>query len=308
MMQIPVRPLSAAAMSAFLITAMLGTAGCGGSGPSTPAAAGKTVIAAGGSDTMVNLAQMWAEAYHQVAPDVSVEVSGGGSGVGIRDLMQGIIQVANCSREIEPREREQIQANTGKDAVDTPVGYDGIAVYVHKDNPIEHISLAQLAAIFAEGGAVDKWSQLGIDPAALGGDDTIVRVSRQNSSGTYLYFREHVLAKHDFKPGSLDMSGSKDVVELVARTKSAIGYSGMGYATEGVKVVKVSASDDGEAIAPSVERVLDHTYPLARSLHVYTLGEPEGALKAYIGWLLSPDGQRVVAEAGYVPLTQGEGP
>jgi phosphate transport system substrate-binding protein len=278
--------------------------GCGSSAPDsaeTPKAVRKTVIANAGSDTMVNIAQMWAESYGTVAQDVSVEVSGGGTGVGIRDLMQGITQIANCSREIEPTERDQAKKNTGKDPVELVVGHDAIAVYVHKDNPMEEVTIAQLVEIFGEGGKVDKWSQLGVDPAKIDGNDEIVRVSRQNSSGTYLYFRDHVLNKQDFKAGSRDMSGSKDVVELVTRTKSAIGYSGMGYSTKDVKMLRIKQNDGAEAIAPTIEHVLDKKYPLARSLLMYTLGAPEGAVKAYLDWILSPDGQKIVVEAGYVP-------
>lgn len=289
-------------VSIAAIGAVIVTQGCGG-GSKAPK---RTVITNGGSDTMVNVAQMWAEKYREAAPDVSVEVSGGGSGVGIRDLMQGIVTIANCSRDIEPMEREQAKKNTGKDVVENTVGYDGIAVYVHKDNPMESISMSQLASMFGEGGSVEKWSQIGVDMAKIGGSDEIVRVSRQNSSGTYLYFREHVLKKEDFKAGSRDMSGSKDVVELVARTKSAIGYSGMGYATRDVKMLHIKADDNSEAISPTIENVMARSYPLARSLHMYTLGEPEGAVKAYIDWILSPAGQKIVEETGYVPLTATE--
>jgi phosphate transport system substrate-binding protein len=267
----------------------------------------RTVITNGGSDTMVNLAQMWAEEYQVVAPNVSVEVSGGGSGVGMRDLTQGIINIANCSRDIEPREKEQAKKNTGKDVTEKTVGHDAIAVYINKDNPIETLTVAQLAAIFGEGGTVEKWSQIGVDMAKIGGSDEIVRVSRQNSSGTYLYFRDHVLGKKDFKPGSRDMSGSKDVVELVARTKSAIGYSGMGYATKDVKMLTLKANDQAEPVSPSIANVLNRSYPLARSLHIYTLGNPEGAVKDYIEWIFSPAGQHIVEKAGYVPVTAANG-
>ncbi|MGQ9663265.1 MAG: substrate-binding domain-containing protein, partial [Kiritimatiellia bacterium] len=163
--------------------------------------------------------------------------------------------------------------------------------------------MEQLAEIFGEGGKIERWSQLGIDMSKIGAADNIVRVSRQNSSGTYLYFRDHVLSRKDFKPGSLDMSGSKDVVELVSRTKSAIGYSGMGYATAGVKLVKIKLSAAAEAVAPTVENVLSRKYPLARSLLIYTLGEPQGAVKDYLNWILSPAGQKIVERAGYVPVT-----
>jgi phosphate transport system substrate-binding protein len=286
----------------FLLAGAVLVAGCGKGGERTQTAK-KTVITNGGSDTMVNLAQEWAEAYQQVAPNVSVEVSGGGSGVGVRDMMQGIVNIANCSRDVDPKEREQILKNTGKEPKCHMVGHDAIAIYVHKDNPVVSLSMEQLAAVFGEGGAVDKWSQIGVDLGA--GNDEIIRISRQNSSGTYLYFREHVLAKKDFRAGSRDMSGSKDVVELVARTRGAIGYSGMGYATPGVRMVPLSGKTGEEPIAPSVENVLSKKYPLARSLHMVTAGEPEGAVKAYLDWVHSA-GQAIVEKAGYVPLTAAE--
>jgi len=261
------------------------------------------VISNSGSDTMVNLAQMWAEDYRKVRPDVSVEVAGGGSGVGIRDLMQGIVGIANASRDMEESEKQQVKQNTGKEPVEWIVGYDALAVYVHKDNPVDSLTLEQLAAIYAEDGTTENWSQLGIDIVAAGGKDEIVRVSRQNSSGTYAYFREVVLAKKDFKPGSRDMSGSKDVVELVGKTLGAIGYSGMGYATGAVKFVRLSAGEGKPAYAPSVENVAAGTYPLARSLLMYTLGEPEGAVKEYLEWILSPAGQDIVTKSGYIPVS-----
>jgi phosphate transport system substrate-binding protein len=264
------------------------------------AKAKKVVISNGGSDTMVNLAQMWAEAYRQVSADVSVEVSGGGSGVGIRDLMQGMTQIANCSREIEGTERDLIRKKTGKDAFETVVGYDAIAIYVHKDNPAESISMEQLAAIFSAEGTVERWSQIGV--SVPGQYDRIIRVSRQNSSGTYLYFRDRVLRKKDFKLGSCDMSGSKDVVELVARTRGAIGYSGMGYATTHVKMLRIRPAKSTEDIAPTVENVQNRKYPLARALYMYTLDKPEGHLGSYIEWILTPAGQQVVRMAGYVPV------
>lgn len=252
---------------------------------------------------MVNLSQMWAEEYGNKKPSVKVEVSGGGSGVGIRDLMQGVVQVANASRELEPAERDQIARKTGNPPVETVVGYDGIAIYVHKDNPLDTITLEQLAAIFGEGGVVNRWSQLGVNLSSVGAPDEIIRVSRQNSSGTYLYFREHVLQKRDFKQGSCDMSGSKDVVELVARTKSAIGYSGMGYATPGVKMLKIAAAANADGIAPTVENVVRKAYPLSRALFMDTAGAPEGETRNYLNWILSDEGQKVVTAAGYVPLT-----
>ena len=271
----------------------------GGSG-----GAGGTTIQVQGSDTMVNVAQAWAEEYAKVRPDVGVEVSGGGSGVGIAALEQGTIDIANASRNMKPEEIEQAKKNTGKEPKEFIVGYDALAVYVHKDNPLNEITIEQLAEIFAEDGKAVKWSDLGVTIPGVS-DDTIVRVSRQSSSGTYEFFREHVLGKKDFKLGSRDMNGSKEVVELVGSTRTAIGYSGMGYATPAVKMLKVAREAGEPAYEPSVANTLNKTYPLARSLQVYTLGEPQGAVKDYIDWILSPAGQKILEENGYVPVSSG---
>jgi phosphate transport system substrate-binding protein len=174
-------------------------------------------------------------------------------------------------------------------------------VFVHKDNPLAEISLDQLRGIFIENGPVTRWSQLGIVIPGVH-NDRIVLVSRQSSSGTYSFFRERVLHKKDFRLGSLDMNGSKEVVELVSNTRTAIGYSGMGYATEGVKMLDLSIHDGDSAISPTVENTVSKKYPLARSLQFYTLGEPTGEEKNFIDWVLSRDGQVVVKNNGYVPI------
>jgi len=281
-------PLALIALAAVAVQ----LTGCKRSG--TPGQAAQVTIQVKGSDTMVNLAQAWAEAYKKVRPEVNVEVSGGGSGVGIAALIKGTVDIANSSRDIKPSEKEQVKKNTGKEAREFTVGFDGLAVYVHKDNPLDNITTEQLAQIFMEGGNITRWSQLGVK--IPGGGDEIVRVSRQSNSGTYEFFREHVLKNKDFKLGSRDMNGSKEVVELVAHTPTAIGYSGMGYATPQVKMLKV------DGVAPAVEKVLDKTYPIARALHLYTLGEPQGEIARYIEWILGPQGQAIVQQTGYVPL------
>jgi phosphate transport system substrate-binding protein len=276
--------------------------GCGsGGGNSGNANAPKATIQDKGSDTMVNLAQVWAEEYKKAAPDVDVEVSGGGSGVGIAALIKGTIDMANASRNMKPEEIEQAKKNTGKEPKEFIVGYDALAIYVHKDNPLNEITLDQIAQIYVEGGTITKWSDLGVKiPGST--SDEIVRVSRQSSSGTYDFLREHVLHNKDYKLGSRDMNGSKEVVELVASTPTAIGYSGMGYATPAVKMLKVKKSASDPAYEPNVANTLAKTYPIARSLQVYTLGAPGGALKNYIDWILSDAGQKVVETSGYVPL------
>ena len=261
----------------------------------------KMVIQVKGSDTMVNLAQRWAEEYGKVDPSVSIEVSGGGTGVGLVALFKGSVAMANASRNVKPAEMEQAKKNTGKEPVECVVGYDALAIYVHKDNPLDQITEEQLAEIYGESGKTMKWSQLGVKISGHGGDE-ITRVSRQSSSGTYELFRERVLKSRDFRLGSLDMNGSKEVVDLVASTPGAIGYSGMGYAMPGVKMLKVAAAAGQPAYAPTAENTLNKKYPLARSLLIYTLGEPQGSIKKYIEWQRSEAGQRIVKKSGFVPL------
>jgi phosphate transport system substrate-binding protein len=287
-----------------LAVCVLGT-GCGKRGGDTAGTGSSMTIQNKGSDTMVNLAQSWAEEYKKVVPDVDVEVSGGGSGVGIAALVKGTIDIANASRDMKAEEIEQAKKNTGKEPKRIIVGFDALAIYVHKDNPLNEITLEQIAQIYAEGGNITKWSDLGVKIPGAASDD-IVRVSRQSSSGTYEFLREHVLNKKDFKLGSRDMNGSKEVVELVASTPTAIGYSGMGYATAAVKMLKVKKSADGPGVEPTVVNTLAKTYPIARSLEVYTLGEPQGAVKKYIDWILSDAGQKVVEATGYVPLASAD--
>ena len=272
-----------------------------GSNASTTGASTRVTIQNKGSDTMVNLAQVWAEEYKKIRPEVDIEVSGGGSGVGIAALVKGTIELANASRNMKPEEIEHAKKNTGKEPREFIVGYDALAVYVPKDNPLTEITFAQLAAIFSESGKFTRWSDLGVKMPA--DSDEIIRVSRQSSSGTYEFFREHVLNKQDFKLGSRDMNGSKEVVELVASTPGAIGYSGMGYNEPGkVKMLKVSLKDGQPAVEPSVANTLSHQYPIARSLLVYTLGEPTGEVRKYLDWILSDAGQHFVEKSGYVPI------
>jgi phosphate transport system substrate-binding protein len=269
---------------------------------SSPEAVKKTVIQNTGSDTMVNLATSWAEEYAKAVPSVSVEVSGGGSGQGIAALINGSCDLANCSRRFEEKEVAELKAKTGKDPKEFTVGFDALSIFVHKNNPLNEISLEQLAEIYRDDGKITQWSSLGVTiPGARG--DEIIRVSRQNNSGTYQYFKEAVLGKnHEFKLGSLDMNGSKDVVELISKTPNAIGYSGMGYATPEVKVLRVSRKKGEPAVSPSIATTLDKTYPISRPLFMYTDGEPSAPVRNYIDWVMSDAGQRILEHTGYVPL------
>lgn len=294
----------------FLLLAALGCSGCGsgggqggGSGTGGNGGESATIIRIEGSDTMVNLAQAWAEKYHALHPEISVQVSGGGSGVGIASLAEGVTDIANSSRKMDAKEMALVEQNNGKKPTEIMVGLDALAIYVHLKNPIEAISMEDLAEIYGDGGAITKWEQLGVKNVECKSDE-ITRVSRQSSSGTYAYFREAVLGKNrDYKLGSIDQSGSKDVVALVAGTPCAIGYSGMGYRSDDTKMLKVSKTKGGEAIAPSVESAGDGSYPIARPLLMYTLGEPAGHVKEFLDWIASEEGQKIVLDVGYVPIS-----
>ena len=260
-----------------------------------------------GSDTMVNLAQAWAEEYATVEPAVSVEVSGGGTGTGVAALINGTADIANCSRQMDAGEIAKVSAADGQKPKENIVGYDALAIFAHKDNPLEEITIEWLAAIYSEKGSVRSWADLGIQiPGCRSGE--MILVSRQSNSGTYHYFREAILGKGvDFKLGTLDLHGSKDVVELVSRTPCAIGYSGMGYATPHVKMLRVARKPGETAFAPNVENTQTGAYPIARPLYMYTRGAPKDAVKKYLGWIQSDAGQAIVRATGYVPVVKEAG-
>jgi phosphate transport system substrate-binding protein len=183
------------------------------------------------------------------------------------------------------------------------VGHDALAIFLHHDNPLQRISIAQLADIYGEGGTTQRWSDLGIQVPGCPSDE-IVRVSRQNNSGTYVYFREAVLGEErDYELGSRDMHGSKDVVDLVAKTPCAIGYSGLAYATPEIHMPCLLDAA-GACIAPTIETALDGTYPISRPLFMYTRLAPEGAVKAYLDWILSDAGQCILLDQGYAPVRE----
>ncbi|MBL9171648.1 MAG: phosphate ABC transporter substrate-binding protein [Verrucomicrobiales bacterium] len=290
---------------AVALVSCIAVTGCGpkqegAAGGGAAGAAKVTSVQNIGSDTMVNLAQAWAEKYHSVDPTVSVEVSGGGSGIGVAALINGTCDIANCSRALEPEEVEKAKTKHGHEPKEYLVGFDALAIYVHPSNPMTEISVEELSEIYKEGGKIEKWSQLG---ATLPGGEEIIRISRQNNSGTYHYFREMVVGKKsDMKLGSRDMNGSKDVVELVARTPNSIGYSGLGYSTDKVKILKVAKTKGGSYVVPSIESTWDKSYPIARPMFMYTPGQPAAHVQKYLDWVISDAGQVVVKESGYVPL------
>jgi phosphate transport system substrate-binding protein len=276
--------------------------GCGKNGSAGDS--NKKAIANIGSDTMVNLAIAWADAYSTVDPTVSVEVNGGGSGQGVAALINNSCDIANCSRKFEEKEIADFDSkHPGKEPKEFMVGYDALSVFVHKDNPMTEISIEELQQMYSNNGKIAKWSDLGVSniPGAKG--DEIILVSRQNNSGTYHYFREAIVGKkNEMRLGTVDMNGSKDVVDLISKTPNAIGYSGMGYATPAVKHLKVSMKKGEKSVEPTIATTLDKSYPIARPMFMYTAGEPTEQIKKYLDWIVSDAGQKIVAETGYVPL------
>lgn len=259
----------------------------------------RQVIQNKGSDTLVNVAQAWAEAYQTVDPAVVVAVSGGGSGTGIAALINGTVDIANASRAIKEKEIKLAKDN-GQDPVKHVVGFDALAVYTHADNPLNEISIEQLAQIYGDGGTYLNWGDLGVEVPGCKNQEIVV-VSRQNNSGTYAYFRKAVLGDKDFKLGTRDMHGSKDVVDLVENTPCAIGYSGLAYATDHVKLACVAESTGGSCTEPSVASALDGSYPIARPLFMYTNGQPTGFVGEYMNWIMSETGQCIILNKGYAP-------
>ncbi len=261
----------------------------------------RTLIQNKGSDTLVNVAQAWAEAYREINPDVAVAVTGGGSGTGIAAMINGTVDIANASRAMKDKELK-LAKSKGQNPVEHIVGYDALAVFLHMDNPINEMSIAQLADIYGEDGPTGSWTDIGTEVPGCK-DQEMVIVSRQNNSGTYAYFRKAVLGKkRDYKLGTRDMHGSKDVVDLVEKTPCAIGYSGLAYATSHIKMACIKGADDAACVSPSVATASDGSYPIARPLFMYTDGAPEGDIKKYLDWILSDEGQCIILKKGYAPV------
>jgi len=261
----------------------------------------RQVIQNKGSDTLVNVAQAWAEAYQSVDPTTVVAVSGGGSGTGIAALINGTVDIANASRAMKDKEIK-LAKDGGHDPIQHIVGFDALAVYLHADNPMTSLSIEQLAEIYGDGGSYTKWTDLGVEVPGCK-DQTLVVVSRQNNSGTYAYFRKTVLGKGDFRLGTRDMHGSKDVVDLVENTPCAIGYSGLAYATDHVKRACISQQTGAECTDPSVATASDGSYPIARPLFMYTSGEPTGYVGEYLNWIKSDAGQCIILGKGYASVS-----
>lgn len=284
-----------------LIAMLFALSACAPQPVSSDAGGSQRAIQNKGSDTLVNLALAWAEAYRVVDPGMTIAVSGGGSGTGITSLINGTADIANASRQMKDEEIEAARAN-GIEPVEIPVAVDAIAIIVNPQNPISRLTIDQLADIFT--GRITNWQDVG------GNDEPIVLVSRETNSGTHVYFLEEVVRKGDsenadiFAQQTLLMPSSVGVTSEIGRNPHAIGYDGLGYVTPAEKVVAVAKDDNSPYVLPSVGTAADGSYPLSRYLYMYTAGQPDGAIARYLDWIRGPDGQAIVSLLGFVPLSQ----
>ena len=265
-----------------------------GTGATAPEASGTGrggTLSLKGSDTMVILAQRFAEGYMHAHEGVTIQVSGGGSGTGIAALLDGTTDIADSSRPISERETADLQTRQHAAPHETRVAIDALAIYVSQSSTVQSLSLDQLQQIFT--GAVTNWSAVG------GPDAPIVLYSRENSSGTYAYFKEHVLHGGDFAAQAQTLPGTAAVINAISHDPNGIGYGGIGYA-EGVRVLPIS--NGAEPVAPTMENALSGAYPISRYLFMYTAGEPSGLAADFLTWVVTPEGQTFVEQAGYYPL------
>ena len=252
-----------------------------------------------GSDTIVNLALGWAEKYQSLHPDVSIAVTGGGSGTGIAGLINQTTDIANASRQISSGEVDEANAN-GVDPVEHTIARDAIAVIVNPNNPVSQLTMQQISDIYS--GKINNWSEVG------GEDRPIVRLSREVNSGTHVYFLETVVRMGEsdsdifFSTDTLLLPSSEGIVSEVRQNPNAIGYDGLGYVPEDLKTIAIAPEEGQPYILPSIPTVNDKTYPIARDLYMYTNGEPTGVLQEYLDWILSPEAQQIVADQGFVPV------
>jgi phosphate transport system substrate-binding protein len=284
----------------ILLMASVGTA-CTSDTASGDSSSPSNIIQNKGSDTMVNIALAWAEAYRVAEPAVSLSVTGGGSGTGLAALVNGTVDIANASREIKQEEIDAARKN-GIEPVEFVVAVDALAVIVNPDNPVDQLTIQQLSDIFT--GRITNWRDVG------GRDADIVLVSRESNSGTYVYFLEQVVRRADkkntdlFAPQTLLMPSSVGISSEVGRNPNAIGYDGLGYVTDDVKMIAVAKAADTPYVIPSVASGKDGSYPLARNLYMYTAGQPDAVIAHYLDWIRGPEGQAIVAKLGFIPVGQ----
>jgi len=273
--------------------------GCGEQATYLPGAVATQAIINKGSDTMVNLALAWAEAYTGQYPEVRISVTGGGSGTGIAALINGTVDIANASRAMKPEEVKRARAN-GIEPAEHIVAGDAIAVVVNPTNPVNALTIDQLSDIFT--GQITNWREVG------GEDRPIVLLSRESNSGTHIYFLEHVIRKGEkdnqslFSSDTLLMPSSEGISAEIRQNPNAIGYDGLGYVTPDQKTIAVARKAGEPYVPPSIETVKEGSYPIARVLYMYTSGQPTGVIREYLDWITSAEGQKIVEELGFVPL------
>lgn len=246
-----------------------------------------------GSDTMVNLGQRWAEEFMNQYDKAQVSVTGGGSGTGIAALINQTADIAQSSRSIKEKEKEQAKGN-GVEVQEFIVGQDGIALIVNKENEINQFTLEQLKQIFT--GQITNWSQLG------GMDAPIVLYSRESNSGTYAFFKEFVLEDEEYAQEALLLPSNSAIVEGIKQDKNGIGYVGLAYVNDEIRPVPVAKEEGNQGILPSLETINTGAYPVARPLYLYTAGEPKGAIKTYMDFIMGEVGQKIVEDIGFIPL------
>jgi phosphate transport system substrate-binding protein len=245
-----------------------------------------------GSDTMVIMSQKWAEVYMQKNPGTTIQVTGGGSGVGIAALINGSTDIANSSRPMKAAELDKLKQRYNTLGIEIPCAKDGITVYLNKANPVSELTVRQIGDIFA--GKITNWKQVG------GPDAGIKLYGRESSSGTFVYFKDNVV-KGDYSPSCQTLPGTAAIVNAVKKDKYSVGYGGAAYA-EGVKDCKVKKDDKSPAYAPTAETIKNRTYPISRYLYMYLKSRPTGETKKFIDWILSPEGQNLIASVGYFPV------
>lgn len=245
-----------------------------------------------GSDTMVILAQKWAELYMKNHPAAAIQVTGGGSGVGITALINGTTDICNASRPMKQAEIEKLKARYNTLGVQIACAKDGVTIFLNEANPVQELTIKQLSDIYT--GKIKNWKE-------LGGNDAEIRLyGRENSSGTYTYFHDEVV-KADYATGVQSLPGTAAVVNAVKKDVNGIGYGGAAYAI-GVKHAKVKKDSKSTAYLPTAESIGKGEYPVTRFLYMYLRNRPTGETKKYIDWILSAEGQTVVSEVGYFPV------
>jgi phosphate transport system substrate-binding protein len=248
-----------------------------------------------GSDTLLPLAQKWSEIYMKKNPGAQITVTGGGSGVGIAALIDGTTDIASSSRSMKMDEKLKLQ-EAGVGYKEVIVAYDALAVVVNNGNSVKKLTREQLEGIFT--GKITNWNQVG------GSDMKIIAYSRESSSGTYEFFKEHVLNKKNYASSCLLMPATGAIIQSVSQTKGAIGYVGLAYENKTVATVSVSYDKGKTYIEPNETTAKNRSYPIVRPLYFYYRLKAEKSVKPLIDFVLSPEGQKIVLEVGYVPLNK----